>query len=166
MKGKKKPGRKRKKAASAPARSHASKATITQRIHDVLRIRLDGAEAWDIRQYVTEKQAAGEAPWTLEEGAAPLKERQIRRYVEQADRMIAESCRSDRKKLLRNHLAQRRNLYARAVQAGDTRSALSVLMDLAALQDLYPAKKVALGAAKGAAVKILVAEGGFNPDDA
>jgi hypothetical protein len=57
-------------------------------------------------------------------------------------------------------------LYARAVQAGDTRTALSILMDLATLQDLYPAKKVNLGAAKGAAAKILVADDGFNPDDA
>jgi hypothetical protein len=162
MKGKKQPARNNRKAA----RPHASKATIMQRVHDVLRIRLDGAEAWDICHYVSEKEQAAEAPWTLEEGAAPLSDRQIRRYTAAADKLIAESCRTHSKKLLRTHLAQRRNLFARAIQAGDNRTALSVLMDLATLQDLYPAKKLALGAAKGAAVKILVAEGGFNPDDA
>jgi hypothetical protein len=169
MKGNKKPAAKGKASAEASAkgaRSHASKATKAQRVHDVLRIRLDGAEAWDILQYIAEKQAAGEAPWTVEEGTAPLKERQIRNYVRAADRAIAESCWQQTKKLFRIHLAQRRNLYARAVQAGDIRTALSVLMDLATLQDLYPAKKVNLGAAKGAAVKILIAEGGFDPNSA
>jgi hypothetical protein len=133
-------------ASSSPRRRHqadrATPATIQRRVQAVLQIRLDGAEGWDVRQYVAEKQAAGEAPWTVDEGGKQLSERQIRRYVEQADALIAESCRTSRKRALRRHMAQRRNLYARAVQAGDLRTALAVLTDLAKLQGLYPADRV------------------------
>jgi hypothetical protein len=110
---------------------------IRQRVEDVLRIRLDGAEGWDVRRYVAEQEAAGAAPWTVPEGGKPLSERQIRNYVAAADRLIDESCRQSRKKLLRRHQAQRRNLYARAVNKGDERTALAVLRDLAELQGLY-----------------------------
>jgi hypothetical protein len=113
------------------------------RVADILRIRLDGAESWDCRAYVSQKQLAGEAPWKLADGANPLCDRQIYRYIEQADALIQSSCLTSRKKLLRNHLAQRRSLFARAVQAGDVKAALAVLQDLARLQDLYPAAKVA-----------------------
>jgi hypothetical protein len=66
-----------------------------------------------VRQYVSEKEQAGEPPWKVEDGGKPLSERQIRRYVEEADRLIEESCRTSRKKALRRHQAQRRSLYAR-----------------------------------------------------
>src|SRR5262245_15773253 len=117
----------------------ATTAIIRLRVEDVLRIRLDGAEGWDVRQYVAEKEQAGEQPWKVEEGGKPLSERQIRRYVEQADRLLEESCRTSRKKLLRRHLARRRALYARAVNSGDLRTALAALRDEAELLGLYPA---------------------------
>jgi hypothetical protein len=125
----------------AASMTRATSATLQQRIQAVLQIRLDGAEGWDVRQFVAEKEAAGEVPWTIPEGGKPLSERQIRRYVEQADDLIAESCRTSRKQLIRRHLAQRRSLYARAVQAGDIRTALAVLNSLAELQNLFPAKR-------------------------
>jgi hypothetical protein len=115
---------------------------IRQRIEDVLRIRLDGAEGWDVRRYVAKQEAVGAAPWTVPEGGKPLSERQKRNYVTAADKLIDESCRQSRKKLLRRHLAQRRNLYARAVNKGDERTALAVLRDLAELQGLYPPAKL------------------------
>jgi hypothetical protein len=122
----------------------ATNPIVRQRVEDVLRIRLDGAEGWDVRQYVAEKERAGEPPWAIPELGKPLSERQIRRYVEQADRQIEESCRTSRKQLLRRHLAQRRTLYARAVSAGDIRTALAVLADLAKMQGLYPSEDEAL----------------------
>ncbi|HEX5272170.1 MAG TPA: hypothetical protein VFW33_16855 [Gemmataceae bacterium] len=108
------------------------------RVEDVLQIRLDGARHWDVRRYVAEKEAAGEQPWKVEEGGKPLSERQIRRYIDRADEMIADSCRSSRKRLMRNHVAYRHNLYARAVNKGDERTALAVLDSLAKLQGLFP----------------------------
>jgi hypothetical protein len=113
---------------------------IRARVEDVLRIRLDGAELWDVRQYVAEKQAAGEGPWALRDGENPLSDRQLYRYLAAADTLIAESCRTSRKKLLRNHLAQRRKLFARAAAAGDVKAALAVLQDIARLQGLYPSE--------------------------
>jgi hypothetical protein len=121
----------------------ATNPIVQARVEDVLRIRLDGAEGWDVRRYVAEKEAAGEAPWTIAEGSKPLSERQIRNYVTAADKLIDESCRKERKKRLRRHLAQRRSLYARSVNKGDERTALAVLRDLAELEGHYPPKKVA-----------------------
>lgn len=136
MKAKKKTTRKRKQA------EQATPATIEQRIQAILQIRLDGAEGWDVRQYVAEKEKAGEQPWKIEEGGKSLSERQIRRYIHAADALVSESCRGSRTQAIRRHKAQRRSLYARAIQTGDLGTALAVLRDLATLQDLYPAKKV------------------------
>jgi hypothetical protein len=115
----------------------ASKATVRQRVDDILRVILDGAEPWQIRPYVAEQEQAGAAPWTVPDGGKPLSRRQIRRYISWAERLMAASSRTDREKLLRKHEAQRRNLFARALNKGDERTALSVLKDLAELQGLY-----------------------------
>jgi hypothetical protein len=57
--------------------------------------------------------------------------------------MLADSCKASAKKLFRKHLAQRANVYAKALSAGDYRTALAVLKDTAELQGLYPPKKIA-----------------------
>jgi hypothetical protein len=136
----------------------ATAATIRARVDDILRILLDGAQSWDVRQYVAEKEAAGEPPWTVPEGGKPLSERQLRRYCDRADKLISESCRTNRKRLIRRHLAQRRNLYARALNKGDERTALAVLRDLAELQDLYPAARHVLTGAGGGPVRFSLEE--------
>ena len=109
----------------------------------MLRIKLDGAEFWDIREYVREKEKEEGSVWHLEPGDDPLSDSQIRRYMQRVDVSIAESCRDKKKKLIGRHLAQRRNLYAKAVSAGDLRTALAVLRDEAELEALYPPKKIA-----------------------
>jgi hypothetical protein len=119
----------------------ATKATVQRRVQEVLGIRLDGAEFWDVREYAREKEKAEGSAWFLSEGGKPLSDGQLWRYVARADRLIAESCRAHRKKLLRRHLAQRRRLYAAAVLQGDVRAALAVLADEARLENLYPAER-------------------------
>jgi hypothetical protein len=121
----------------------ATKAQILLRVEEVLRIRLDGAEFWDVREYTREKEKEAGSAWELPEGGKPLSDPTLWRYIRQADKMIADSCRSSRKKLIRNHLAQRRNLYAKAVAAGDYRTALSIKRDEAELLGIYPPKKIA-----------------------
>jgi hypothetical protein len=123
--------------------SRANKATVQRRVEEVLRIRLDGAEFWDVREYAREKEAETGSVWELPEGGKPLSDGQLWRYIGQADKLIASSCRASGKKLLRNHLAQRRNLYAKAVAAGDYRTALTIKKDEAELLGLYPPKKIA-----------------------
>jgi len=129
--------------SETPQKPKSTKATVAQRIEEVLRIRLDGAEFWDVREYAREKEAEPGTAWELPPDGKPLSDSQLWRYISQADRMIAESCRASRKKLLRRHLAQRRNLYAKAVSQGDTRAALAVLSDEAKLLGLYAPTKIA-----------------------
>src|SRR5262249_53377207 len=114
----------------------ATKAIRRLRIEDIIRVRLDGAAQWDVRQYVAQQEAGGADAWTVPEGGRGLSERQVRAYVEQADRTIESGCRQSRRRLLRNHLARRRYLYARAVASGDYRTALACDQDAAKLQGL------------------------------
>jgi hypothetical protein len=102
----------------------ATKAEIQQRVEEILQIRLAGAEFWDIRQYAAEKG------WQVSD-------RQLWRYIRQADQLLARVLEKDRDKLLNRHLAQRRALLAKAMSIADYRTALAVLKDEAELQGLY-----------------------------
>jgi hypothetical protein len=117
--------------------SKATRAQTMLRVREVLRIRLDGAKEWDVSEYVREQEQADGSPWELADGQTPLSDRQIRRYVEKADALIAESTRESRKRSLVKHLAQRANLYAKAVNAGDIRSALAAADSEARLRGLF-----------------------------
>jgi hypothetical protein len=117
--------------------ARATKAQVQARVEDVLRIRLDGAEFWDVREWAREQEQKPGSAWERKDGAKPLSDGQLWRYIGMADKLIAESCRASRKKLLRRHLAQRRNLYAKAVSAGDYRAALAAARDEAELLGLY-----------------------------
>jgi hypothetical protein len=123
-----------------PSKARATKAIKERRVEEVLRIRLDGAEFWDVLQYIAEKQEAGEGVWAVPDGGKPIAERTVWWYIQRADQLLAETSRNEagRKKLRRRHLAQRRNLYAKAVSQGDIRAALSCLDSEAKLLDLYP----------------------------
>src|SRR5205807_3816083 len=111
---------------------------------DIHRIRGDGAAWADIRQYVAEQEAQGEAPWAIPEDGKPLSERQLRRYIAQADQLLAVEFRTQRRKRRLLHLARREKLFTRAVQAGDVSAALAVLKDLAKLEDPYPSQDAEL----------------------
>jgi hypothetical protein len=115
----------------------ATQATIRQRVEELLEIVLDGAQFVHVCQYVAEKQAAGEAPWTIPEGGQPLSQRTIWRYLRRAYRLMEKSYEKGRGKLRRRHLAQRRHLYAKAVSMGDIRAALACARDEALLEGLY-----------------------------
>jgi hypothetical protein len=108
--------------------THADRETIRKRVDDVLRIMLDGAQWHDIVQY------SAENGWGV-------RERQLRNYVRRAHALIEKYSEKGRRKLFRLHVARRENLYARAVNVGDYRTALAVLHDLALLQGLYPDPK-------------------------
>jgi hypothetical protein len=136
----------------------ASSSTIRARVEAVLTLLLDGAELWDVRQYVSEKQSAAEAPWMIPEGGKALSERQIRRYCERAEDLIQEAQRTNRRKLIRRHLARHWRLYAKSVGAGDYRAALACLRDEAELQGLYPPKGIALGGKGGGPVELRIIE--------
>jgi hypothetical protein len=104
------------------------------RIQQILAIRLDGCERWDVDAFVAEQRTKKEPTWAGETTGKQLDE-----YLAEADRRIAASA-HDPKTATERHLAMRRNLYARAVQAGDIGTALRVLIDLAKLEGAYPGK--------------------------
>jgi hypothetical protein len=115
----------------------ATRAQVQARVEEVLAIRLDGAEFWNVREYAREQEQTPGSAWELKDGAKPLSDGQLWRYIGMADKLIAESCRSSRKKLLRRHLAKRRNLFAKALSAGDYRAALAAAESEAKLQGLF-----------------------------
>lgn len=124
-----------------PTRPHASAVLTDRRVGELLRIRLDGAEWWDVCEYVRSKEAEEGSAWALPRGASPMSESQIRRLMAKADALVFASHERSRKKLFRRHLAQRRNLYAKAVLAGDYRTALACAADEAEMLGLYPPKR-------------------------
>jgi hypothetical protein len=135
-----------------------TQAILRQRLDEVYAIRVDGATIHDVRRYVAEKEAAGEQPWTIPDGGRPVSERTLWRYIQQTDRMMDEVSRESRKRMRRRHLAQRRNLYAKALAQGDIKAALSVLRDEAELLNLYPARKTQVTGKGGGPVVLHVTE--------
>jgi hypothetical protein len=95
----------------------------------VLRIIVDGAGFHDVVQYASEKGWA-------------VGERQLWNYVAKANDLLAKRMERDRDKLLARHISQRRNLYARALNAADYRTALAVVDSEAKLCALFPNEKL------------------------
>src|SRR4051812_14133276 len=112
MKGKKKP--------------KASKATVALRLLEIVRIRLTGAKLWDVCEYVREEENKDGSPWKPADGDKGLSDSQIARYVQRADDTIAASTKERRRQSLVKHLARRDDLYGKAVNAGDLRTALAI----------------------------------------
>lgn len=137
-----------------PRKKPATQAVVARRVEEILRIRLDGAEFWDVREYAREKEQEAGSAWELPPGEKPLSDGQLWRYIGQADKLVVESCRASQKKLMRRHQAQRRNLYAKAISAGDYRVALAAAQDEAKLQGLYPAGRVELTGEGGGPMRI------------
>ena len=98
----------------------SDKATIQQRVEEVLTIRLQGAEFLDIRQYASEKK------WGVGD-------RQLWRYIRESDELLARALEKNREKVLNRIIAQRRALYARCMAVSDYSNARLLLRDEEAL---------------------------------
>src|SRR5262245_51719990 len=116
-----------------PTPMKSTKAEVAKRVHEVLKLRLGGAEFPHIRDYAN----APEQGWGVSDS-------QLWRYIRAADALCKEYFDARADHLPSRHLLQRRQLYAHAMSAGDFRTALAVLKDEAQLEGLYPADKVAL----------------------
>jgi hypothetical protein len=106
-----------------------TKAVIRQRVEEMLAVRLDGAMFHQIRQYAAEKG------WNVSD-------RQLYRYIDASDALLEKTLEKNREKLIALHLAKRKNLFARCVNAGQFNVALACVRDEAELQDLYPTKGI------------------------
>ena len=80
--------------------------------------------------------------------------RQLWKYAEQADAVLAEQLSASREKMFARHLGQRRTLYGIAMQQRDVKAALAVLRDEAELLGLYPAKRTELSGADGGPIQV------------
>jgi hypothetical protein len=112
-----------------PTKKPATSAVVAQRVEEILRIRLDGAQFHDCVQYGAEKG------WGLSE-------RMIGKYIEKADKLLAERLDRKRSTVIARHIAKREALFARAVNAGDLRTALATLDSEAKLRGLYPDREM------------------------
>lgn len=137
------------------------------RTEEVLRIRLDGAEFWDVREYVREQERADGSPWKLGPRQKPFADSTLWWYIAQADRLARKSVAQSARKAVRNHLAKRRNLYGKAMVSGDLRTALGVLQDEARLLGLYPAVKAEVKTTATASLRIVeeIVDGEPDPND-
>src|SRR5258708_7151856 len=90
--------------------SKAEALLVAQRVEEVLRIRLEGAQFWDVREYVREQEQENGSPWKPAKRQTPLSDSQLRRYVQRADRLIQASVKEKRSKALRRHLARRERM--------------------------------------------------------
>jgi hypothetical protein len=105
---------------------------VAQRVEEVFKLRLGGAEFADIRQFAS----APERNWYVSD-------RQLWRYISAADKLVKERFDAKADHLLARHLLQRRPLYANAVGAGDFSTALLILDSEAKLEGLFPPTKIA-----------------------
>jgi len=113
-------------AANEKEHKRSTKATVTQRVQEIFKLRIGGAEFLDLREYA-------DAP----ERAWGVSNTQLRRYIAAADALCEKLFDAKARHLINRHLLQRRQLYAHALGAGDFRTALAVLQDEAKLEALY-----------------------------
>ena len=89
---------------TATKRKRSDAAELAKRVEETLRIRLDGAQFHDLREFAITQG------WEVSDV-------QLRRYQQRADELLVERRDKSRKQVIARHLAQRQALYARAVNA-------------------------------------------------
>ena len=107
----------------------ASQKQIRERVEEIASLKLLGAQPSDIRKHIQE------AGWNVSK-------RQLQRYSNSANELIAENVEANRDKLMAFHYGARRALYARCMSVSDYATALRCLQDESQLLGLYPTKKV------------------------
>jgi hypothetical protein len=141
--------RKRRSDPGTPPVPHATATTVQARIEDFIRIILDGAQTWDLREFVRQQEEIPGSNWYLgdpdtgtEHGVkfAPLSRATIDKYRVWAQEQIIAAQEKRRPTLIATGLAKRHNMYAKAIAAGDVRTALAVQKDHDELCGLYPAR--------------------------
>lgn len=118
-------------------KARAPDLVIQRRVDELYRLVVDGAVFSDVREYVREQEAIAESCWHLSPGQKPLSDSQLYRYLERVEEEMRAATLARRQQHLTRHLNKRRNLYAKAVAAGDIRTALAVLQDEGRLLGIY-----------------------------
>lgn len=106
----------------------ANPIVIQQRVTELLSMRLAGAQWHDVIQHAEEEN------WNVSE-------RQLCRYINKVDKLLAVKMEDTREKIFNRHLACRRTVYAKAMQAGDLQAALKALDSEAKMLGLNPEER-------------------------
>src|SRR5262245_56453076 len=84
----------------------ADKALAEARVNDLLAVVLDGGRRWDVVEYVrTQEQEAGSL-WFVAEGATPLSDAMIRKYLTRTYKVLESAHEKNRQRLFRHHVAK------------------------------------------------------------
>ena len=105
------------------------KAEFMDRVSAVFLMLSNGQSSEKIVQY-----AAG-SPWNVGKSTAY-------KYIRAANKLFAENAAHDRETMVGMAKVPLNDLFERAMQAGDLKTALAVQKELNALLDLYPAAKI------------------------
>src|SRR5262245_31489338 len=100
----------------------ATSAVIGERVKIVAEVLVLGGTCRDVVQFSAGSKEEARPSWNV-------KERQIRNYIRMAYEWLAEQREADRAKLFDLAVARRTMLYARCCEAGDWRTAHSILKD-------------------------------------
>lgn len=121
-------------------RIKSTRRVVQLRIAYIMKMRLAGAEWYDLIKLVNANSDEPREPLPDGPGAEPwnVSRRTMERYVQLANRWMVKYADRDREATIVRHVAQRRALFNNAVDTGDYRLALSVLDSEAKLLGLYP----------------------------
>lgn len=119
------------------------------RVKEVLRIRIDGAQFHDVIDYAAEKA------WNATEAECAA-------LIRAADNLLVRRQDRSRKRITARHIAQREALYARALNGADYGTCVRILGEIGKLQGLYDKSReneqlVALAQAQAARIAELEA---------
>jgi hypothetical protein len=112
----------------------STKAVFHQRVEQVLKIRLAGAQLHDIRNFAQEDDPDTGRPWNVTD-------KTLKYYISASNQLLARAAEKDHDKLLTLAIAQRETLYANAIQSGDWRAALAIADSRDKLLGLFPEKR-------------------------
>jgi hypothetical protein len=118
--------------------ANASKAVAEARVNEILLILLDNAQSWDAFHYVRKMEKEEGSIWFVPEGATPLSDAMIRKYLTRAYKAMESAHEKRRGKLIRRHIARLNHLLGKCMTTGEWSVARATLRDLAEMQRLLP----------------------------
>ena len=111
---------------------------VVARTTEVLALALEGAQGWDVLQYVRGKEKESGSVWFVPPGEKSLSEEMVRKYLTRAYGLMEAAHEKRRRKLFRRHVAKLNHLYQKANWASELSVARAILHDLAEMQRLLP----------------------------
>lgn len=113
-------------AAGRKPSKRSTNAVVSQRVEQVLQLRIAGGTLPDIRDFAARQSP----PWGVSDSM-------LKKYIQQANDLLKERAERSAVRSHRMHVARREFLYGFALKANDIRAALAALQDMAKLEGHY-----------------------------